>query len=125
MYREFLNLHGAAAGAATIVQGARNDALIVAVEAFADHAASRAAVPVLDALRPHLARASVLSSEIQAAKVTGLIQAFNSVGSAIGLLDNAGRLVGASDQFMHYFKNLMTDGPARLRLRSDPATSVN
>jgi DNA-binding CsgD family transcriptional regulator len=116
MYAEFLNPRGVAAGAATIVQGAHNDALIVALEAFADHAASRQAVPTLDSLRPHLARASVLSSEIQAAKVTGMVQAFNSVGTAIGLLDQAGKLVGASEHFMHYFSELMTDGAARMRL---------
>jgi DNA-binding CsgD family transcriptional regulator len=116
MYAEFLNPRGAAAGAATIVQGARNDALIVALEAFADHAASRRAVPALDRLRPHLARASVLSGEIQAAKVAGMVQAFNSVGTAIGLLDHAGKLVGASEHFMRYFNGLMTDGPSRVRL---------
>jgi len=116
MYADFLNPRGVAAGAATIVQGARNDALIVALEAFADHGASRAAVPILDHIRPHLARACVLSSEIQAAKVTGLVKAFNSVGSAIGLLDHAGRLVSASEHFRPYFNSLMTDGPARLRL---------
>jgi DNA-binding CsgD family transcriptional regulator len=119
MYTEFLNRHGVAAGAATIVQGARNDALIVAVEAFADHAASRLAVPALDRLRPHLARACVLSSEIQAAKVADLVQAFNSLGSAIGLLDHAGRLVSGSDQFMRYYADLMSDGTARLRMRDE------
>lgn len=121
MYTEFLNKRGVAAGAATIVQGARNDALIVAVEAFADHPASRLAVPALDRLRPHLARACILSSEIQAAKVFGLVQAFNSVGSAIGLLDYAGRLIAGSDLFMGYFSELMTEGTSRLRLLDDPS----
>jgi DNA-binding CsgD family transcriptional regulator len=119
MYAEFLNPHGVAAGAATIVQGARNDALIVALEAFADHPASRLAVQTLDRLRPHLARACILSSEIQAAKVSGLVQAFNSVGSAIGLLDHGGRLVAGSNQFMRYFAELMTEGTSRLRMLDD------
>lgn len=122
MYVEFLNQRGVAAGAATIVQGAHDDALIVALEAFTDHPASRLAVPALDRLRPHIARACILSSEIQAAKVAGLVQAFNAVGSAIGLLDHAGRLVGGSDQFMRYYAELMAEGPTRLRMldeRSD------
>lgn len=116
IYAEFLNPRGVAAGAATIVQGARNDALVVAVEAFPDHEASRRAVPTLDQLRPHVARACVLSAEIQAAKVGGMVQAFNSVGTAIGLLDSAGKLIGASERFMGYFNELMTDGVTRMRL---------
>ena len=119
MYREFLNPRGVAAGAATIVQGARDDALIVALEAFESHAASREAVPVLDRMRPHMARAAVLSAEIQAARTDGLVQAFNSVGTAIGLLDQDGRLLAASDRFAGYLDDVMRDAPARLRMRDE------
>ena len=73
VYAEFLNPRGLSAGAATIIQGAHDDALIVALEAFANHAASREAVPLLDLLRPHMARAAVLSSEIQSARVANMV----------------------------------------------------
>lgn len=119
IYAEFLNPRGVAAGAATVIQGARDDALIVAVEAFESHEASRAAVPTLDLLRPHLARAAVLSSEIQAARTSSLIEAFNAVGSAIGLLDKKGKLLAASARFEAYVGNVMIEGRGRLRMRDE------
>lgn len=121
IYAEFLNPRGVAAGAATIVQGARDDALILAVEAFASHEASREAVPLLDTLRPHIARAAVLSSEIQAARVAGMVEAFNSVGTAIALLDHRGKLVAASSHFNRYLDDVVRDGADRLRM-ADEAT---
>lgn len=115
MYRDFLNPRGVAAGAGTIVQGVHDDALIVAVEGFASHAASQDAVPALDRIRPHIARAAVLSSEIQAARVGSLVRAFETVGSAIGLLDASGKLLAASDHFSHHLGKYLGDGPGRLR----------
>ena len=116
IYAEFLNPRGVAAGAATVIQGARDDALIVAVEAFESHEASRAAVPALDLLRPHLARAAVLSSEIEAARTSSLVEAFNAVGSAIGLLDRKGKLLAASERFEAFVGDVMTEGRGRLRM---------
>ena len=121
MYAEFLNPRGLAAGAATIIQGARDDALILAVEAFANHEAAREALPLLDQLRPHMARAAVLSSEIQNARVAGMVEAFNSVGTAIALLDRHGKLVAASERFKRYLDDVVLDGPQRLRM-ADEAT---
>ncbi len=117
MYTEFLNPRGAAAGAATVMQGARDDALIVAVEGFRDHPASREAVPLLDALRPHIARATVLSSEVHASHTATLVDAFNTVGSAIGLLDRRGKLLAASTRFANYLDGVMSDADTRLRMR--------
>ncbi|TFI56412.1 helix-turn-helix transcriptional regulator [Sphingomonas parva] len=119
IYADFLNPRGAAAGAATIVQGARDDVLVVAIEAFRDHPASRAAAPVLDGLRPHIARAALLSSEIEAARVQSLVEAFSSVGAAIGLLDPRGRLLAASERFQDHLGGVLCDGPARLRMRDE------
>jgi len=119
MYTDFLNPRGAAAGAATIVQGARDDALIVALEAFASHSASREAVPTLDHLRPHMARAAVLSSEIQSARVGGMVEAFNAIGTAIGLLDRNGKLLAASRKFGSYLNDLLIDAPTRLRMADE------
>jgi DNA-binding CsgD family transcriptional regulator len=116
MYAEFLNPRGAAAGAATIVQGARDDAMIVALEAFASHPASREAVPLLDQLRPHMARAAVLSTEIQSARVGGMVEAFNTLDVAIGLLDRKGKLVAASRRFASHADDLLVDSPTRLRM---------
>lgn len=116
IYAEFLNPRDMAAGAATLIQGARDDGLIIAIEAFASHEASRAASPLLDRLRPHIARAAALSSQIQAARAETLIQAFDAVGSPIALLDNRGKVIGAGRCFEAEAVGLTSDGPHRLRM---------
>jgi DNA-binding CsgD family transcriptional regulator len=123
IYAQFLNPRGCAAGAATLIQGGRDDAMVVAIEAFPSHAHSRKAVAVLDKLRPHLSRAVVLSSEIEAVRANHLLDAFNAVGTAIGLLDPQGRLVAASEQFAGYLGSLLHDSPSRLRLH-DPVADA-
>ena len=74
MYREFLNPRGFSAGAGTIVQGSQDDSVVIAMEAFRGHEASRAAVPLLDSLRPHLARAAVLSGKVHDARLSSAIE---------------------------------------------------
>lgn len=116
MYRKFLTPRRADAGAATIIQGADNDGLVVAIEAFADHEASRAAVPFLNTLRPHLARAAALSGQVAYGRVATLVEAFSTANVALALLDANGKVVGASERFAAAFDELLLDGSARLRL---------
>ena len=123
MYTEFLNPRGCAAGAATLIQGGRDDAMVVAIEGFKSHKHSRDAAGLLNSLRPHLCRAAVLSSEIETVRQENLLDAFNAVGTAIGLLDPQGRLLAASDEFQHYLGGLIHDSPARLRMQ-DPIADL-
>lgn len=117
IYRDFLNPRAAAAGSATIIQGAQNDGVIIAIEAFESHYLSRQASVMLDPLRPHLARASVLSSQSQSARAANLIDAFESVGSAIALLDRSGKAIAITSRFAEEAADLISDGAGRLRMR--------
>jgi DNA-binding CsgD family transcriptional regulator len=121
MYSEFLNPRGCAAGAATLIQGGRDDAIIIAIEGFPSHQHSRESTRFLDRVRPHLCRAAVLSSEVEIARQNNLLDAFNAVGSAIGLLDRNGRLLAASQEFQRYLGSLIHDSSARLRLHDAAA----
>jgi DNA-binding CsgD family transcriptional regulator len=121
MYAEFLNPRGCAAGAATLIQGGRDDAMVVAIEGFRNHQHSRDATRFLNRLRPHLCRAAVLSSEVQIARQNNLLDAFNAMGSAIGLLDGMGRLRAASIEFKAHLGELIHDSPARLKLNDSSA----
>ncbi len=115
MYTEFLTPRGVEAGAGTVVQGADDDLLIVAIEGFRSHPAARQAVAFLDGLRPHLARAVLLGSRVQAARTETLVEAFTIAGTAIALLNADGRVLGASEQFAATFDEIMLDGGSRLR----------
>ena len=123
MYADFLNPRGCAAGAATLIQGGRDDAMVVAIEGFRSHQHSRDSTRFLNRLRPHLCRAAVLSTEVEIARQQNVLDAFNAVGTAIGLLDRNGRLIGASAEFQSYLGTLIHDSPGRLRLQ-DPAADV-
>lgn len=116
MYAEFLNPRGCAAGAATLIQGGRDDAMVVAIEGFRSHKHSRESTRFLNRLRPHLCRAAVLSSEVEIARQNTLLDAFNAVGSAIGVLDRKGRLLAASEEFQLFLGGMIHDSPGRLRL---------
>ncbi|MCW1430170.1 helix-turn-helix transcriptional regulator [Novosphingobium sp. JCM 18896] len=122
MYTEFLIPRGADAGAATIVQGAQDDVVAIAFEAFGSHAASRAAVPLLDSYRPHLARAAALSSQVAQARATTLSEVFSALGASVAVLDAQGRVLSATPLFADAFDDLLQDSKHRLRIvepRSD------
>lgn len=116
IYADFLTPRGVDAGAATVVQGAQDDVLAIAFEGFADHAAAASAVPVLDAYRPHFARAAALGGQIAAARATELANAFGTLGASIALLDAKGRVVAATALFAQAFDDLVQDGGERLRI---------
>jgi len=116
MYRDFLRPRAMDAGAGTIVQGGDDDALIIAIEGFPGHAASMDAVPELDRLRPHFARAAVLSSAVEASRAQSAVDACNAGGIALALLDDRGRVLMASDRFVEHFGYAFVDTPTRLRI---------
>lgn len=108
LYRDFLNPRGAAAGAASVIQGSMDDVLVVAFEAFPSHKHSRRAVVPLNRLRPHLARALSLGSQIEMARLHSILEAFEACATAVALLDEHGGVVGANELFQ-----ARTEGLAR------------
>jgi DNA-binding CsgD family transcriptional regulator len=114
MYTEFLNPHGAAAGAGTIIQGANDDAIVLAFEGFPSHAVSRAATAQLDALRPHFARAMALSNEVEMLKAGSVLDAFEVMSCAVALLDSTGRIAGANAQFGEAGEPFLRAGDRRI-----------
>lgn len=99
MYADFLQPRGFAAGAATIVQGAAHDAVILAFEGFASHPASKTACHALDELRPHLARALVLSQEVEVLQARTVLESFEVMGLAVALLASDGGLIDTNTRF--------------------------
>lgn len=119
MYTEFLRPRGADAGAATVIMGASNDAIVLAFEAFSDHGAASSAVALLNRLRPHLARAAILSGRVQDQQLTNQMITLNVIGAPVALLGGKGKLIAASDRFSTLLDDLVIDSPKRLHL-NDP-----
>lgn len=116
IYAEFLTPRGFDAGAATLLPGPGNEVLIFALEAFPGHGAARRAIPLLNRLRPHLARAATLSTQVEAAGTDTLVQAFDALGTSVALLDFNGRILGMSAAFADRSMPFLRLKDGRLRL---------
>lgn len=86
VYADFLIPRGIDAGAATLIPGLEGDTLLLSMEAFADHEAARAAIPLLDRLRPHLARAMMLTARLRQAQAEAAVRALEIAGIGAALV---------------------------------------
>lgn len=115
IYTRFLTPHGADAGAATVIQGAGDDALVLAVEGFASHPASREAARRLDSLRPHLARALALSAQLRMQRVRAAVAALELVSVAAAVIDPVGRIEASNGLFERAMDDLVSQTGGLLR----------
>jgi DNA-binding CsgD family transcriptional regulator len=99
VYQQFLIPNGVAAGSGTLVHGVDDDALVLTLEGFTSREASRAALPELNALRPHLARAAILSARVGEIQVRSALGALDAIGAAAAMLDRRGEIVEANARF--------------------------
>jgi len=99
MYNEFLIPRGYIACAGTTIQGATGDMLIFSVEGFESEAAARATFPVLDSLRPHLARAAMLSSQLHLERARAAVTALELVGAPAAFVTDQGGLMASNPRF--------------------------
>lgn len=114
-YAEFLVPNGADRGAATRVPGAGGETLVMTVECFPDGTMQRAAIPRLDALRPHLARAAVLAAELQLREVRAAVEALERSGAGAAMLGHRGQVLAANGRFFGGLGLHARDGRDRLR----------
>ncbi|MDA7787762.1 LuxR family transcriptional regulator [Sphingomonadaceae bacterium] len=121
IYKEFLVPRGIGAGAATAIYGASGDGIIVTLEGFADHKASNEAVPYLNSLRPHLARASLLSWQLSMQRTQAGLDTLGLIGSAAAALGSRGQLVAANSRFSDLIGEAFVDTGRKLRAH-DPGS---
>jgi DNA-binding CsgD family transcriptional regulator len=124
MFQEFLIPRGFAWASATFVPGLGDDMLILSVEGFTSHAASRRAVPELDELRPHLARAAQLASQFRLERVKAYVAALDAIGAAAGVLSSNGNLLAANPRFQSELGHTVLDMRSRLHLSDTRADAM-
>lgn len=123
IYTQFLTPRGFDAPAATWAPGLMGDDLAVSFEGFADRAAAAAALPDLDRIRPHLARAMALSAKIGLEKVRAAVTALGDLGAPAACLASRGRLLAANSLFERELGVRIFDTRGRLRI-GDPAAAM-
>lgn len=92
VYRDFLFPRGFVAGTGTVVQGASNSLINISFEGYPSDAAARAAMPSLNALRPHLARAASLGAQMAQTVAQVTVDALELARTPAAVIDSDGQL---------------------------------
>lgn len=113
----FLRPRGFGWAAATFIPVPSGDNVIVSLERdFSLGPVDDAAMPKLEGVRPHLARAALLSARLGMQKAKGIAAAFKALGLPAGTLNRAGRLTAANDLFQALIPTVFVDRRERLTL---------
>ncbi|WP_232631810.1 helix-turn-helix transcriptional regulator [Methylobacterium sp. Leaf118] len=121
LYQDFLIPRGYGAGTATAVQVPSGDSVIIHCERpVAEGHFGPAAVGVLDGLRPHLARAALLSARLEMERVATTARTLELLGLPAAVLGSGGRLLAANPSLTALMPHILSDQPARLAV-VDPA----
>lgn len=96
MFTDFLIPRGYVSAAGTAILGAGLEDLLLTFEGFPSHAAAQAAVPGLNLLRPHLARAAALSGQLKLREARAAATALQVIGVPAAVIDAWGRVLAAN-----------------------------
>lgn len=98
------------------------DTLAVHVERpFAGGPIEPPLVDMLDGLRPHFARAALLSARLQLERAKSAVAALEQVGLPAAVLGRSGRAIAANDLLIQLMPEVVQDRPSRLALTNSAA----
>ncbi|MER2253361.1 helix-turn-helix transcriptional regulator [Methylorubrum podarium] len=121
LYRDFLIPRGYGAGTATTVMVPSGDSVIVHCErARAEGDFGPQTLAALNGLRPHLARAALLSARLEMERVATTTQTLEALGLPAAVLGQGGRVIGANPSLVAMMPHTLSDQPSRLAA-VDPA----
>ncbi len=115
VYRDFLTPANLDKGAGTVILGTASDRIILTVEGFPDREQLERAVPRLDTLRPHLARAAILASELQLRECRSIVEAFGRIGAGAAILGRRGEVIAHNHRFGTQLEDGLLEQRDRLR----------
>jgi DNA-binding CsgD family transcriptional regulator len=115
LYAELLKPAGFHAAAATVMRAPAMD-LVLTVEGFASQTEAHGALPALNRLRPHLARATMLSARLGLERARVAVAALEQVGAPAAMLGTGRRVLAANTLFEARLHTHWHDTPSGLRL---------
>jgi DNA-binding CsgD family transcriptional regulator len=124
VYRDFLKPRGWDAAAGTVIQGAHDDLIALTFEAFGSHAAARAALPMLNTVRPHLARALSLTSQFHLAREQAIVSGLGAIDAAAAVVSSRGQLRSCNTAFERSAASLLCETSTRLRIEDARADAL-
>ena len=125
IYREFLIPKGYGSGIATTIQVPSGDTFIIHAER--EHRHGPIALDVvrrLDALRPHFARAALLSAQLDMERIESTARILEVVGLPAGVLGKRGRLLAANTPLETLMPGVFQDRQTRLALADAGADAL-
>lgn len=117
-YREFFTPRKVVGGVGTILQGIEHDALFFTVEGLGGHHQAKSAVPMLDALRPHLGRALTLAAKVKTLRASAVIDGLAAINVAAAAIRADGRIRAMNAPFEQRLGLLAVDPHGKLRFLS-------
>ena len=121
LYQDFLIPRGYGSGTATAVMVPSGDSVIVHCERpHADGAFGPETLAALDTLRPHLARAALLSARLEMERIATTTRTLELLGLPAAVLGAGGRLLAANAGLTALMPHTLSDQPSRLAV-VDPA----
>lgn len=122
MYRDFLIPRGGGWAAATVISVPSGDTLVIHAERpFAGGPIERSLVDILDGLRPHFARAALLSARLQLERARSAVAALELVGLPAAVLGRGGRTIAVNSLLEQLIPEVVQDRPLRLALTNRAA----
>ncbi|GHE79429.1 DNA-binding protein [Camelimonas fluminis] len=125
MYRDLLIPEGLGWGSGTFVQTASGDTVVLTVEGrFEDGPVSQSTVQTLDALRPHLARAGVLSALLQLERVQAMLDGLEKSGAPAAVVGDGGKIVGVNGLFEGLGEQIVSRAHGKIALMDTVANRM-
>jgi DNA-binding CsgD family transcriptional regulator len=118
-YTECLRRFGGGWGTGTLIPVPSGDTLIFSIErAFELGPVPRAAVTRLDRLRPHLARAALISNRLRLERIRGMVNALERVGLPAAVLRGDGRVLALNGPLQSLNQQFVIGARDRLALKN-------
>lgn len=125
VYADFLLPRGLGIGVATSIVSPSGEAFILHAEReWKEGPVDAAQIRRLDGLRPHLARAMVLSARLDFERARSATQALETMGLPAAVLDRSGRPVAMNPLLAAMLPEVAQDRIARLTLTHAPADAL-
>jgi DNA-binding CsgD family transcriptional regulator len=121
VYREFFHPAGIFVSAGTHIAGALQDHLVMSVEGFRRPESAATAIPELDALRPHLARAAMIAGRLQLTQARSAVATLEALGVPGAVVGARGELKVANALFAAEIGAGLLEGPTGVRLGDERA----
>jgi hypothetical protein len=124
-FTEFLRPRGFGWAAGTVVQVPTDDVLAFSIERrFADGPVDNGIVLQLNRLRPHLARAALMSARLGLKRVQGMAETLTMIGLPSAVLRGDGKVVATTALFEQIGKQVISRGFGRIALSHPGANAL-